>query len=68
VLNGVRQSPLIVRLEHRAGVDDEAKLRAALGPAIAANEVAKVIAELTRLDLCVRRDWNIEAWSRSSGV
>jgi len=68
MLNGVRQSALIVRLEHRAGVDDEAKLGAALGPAIAANEVTKVIAELTRLDLCVRRDCNIEARSRLCGA
>jgi len=68
VLNGVRESALIVRLEDRAGVDDEAKLGATLGPAVAANEVTKVIAELTRLDLCVRRDRKIEVRSRLSGA
>jgi len=68
VLNGVGEPTLIVRLEHRASVDDEAKLGAALGPAVAANEVAKVIAEFTGLDQRVRRDPQIEARRCLSGA
>jgi hypothetical protein len=68
VLNGVCESALIVRLEDRAGVDDEAKLGASLGPAVASNEVAKVIAELTGLDQRVRGNPHIEARRCLSGA
>ena len=60
VLDEVRQAPLVVVFEHRAGVDHQPQFGAVARPRIAAHVVPEPVVEHTRPDLGIDRNAAVE--------